>query len=209
MDRTRLEQIRDEHPTASWALWSPTFPEAGCVEEQRSELFEYIVSRRDEMRPSIVLLSLNPSTDMPSHFLNFHSTQPKHRNEQFRDVVEASDLTGAFMTDLVEHTVDASAGNVTPTDDDIENFFDRLELLGQDEYHVFCFLQDVFDTLRDAFDETPDQLPHDIDAFTTRKEGFTLHCYRVWFHGNWGANKDKIRELETQLTYLNEQRIKG
>jgi len=207
MDRTTLERIRDEHPTASWALWSPTFPKPGCVEEEQDELFEYIISRHDEMRPSIVLLSLNPSTDMPSDFWNFHSTQPKHRNDQFRDLVEASGLTGAFTTDLVEHTVDASAGDVTPTDDDVENFFHLLNLLGQDEYHVLCFLQEVFDALRDAFDETPEQLPNDIDAFTTRQRGFTLHCYRVWFHANWGANKDKIPKLEEQLAYLNQQRI--
>lgn len=177
------------------------------MEEEPSQLFDYILSRRDEMRPSIVLLSLNPSTDMPSDFRNFHSTRTNHRNDQFRDVVEASGLTGAFMADLVEDTVDGSATNVTATEDDIENFFHMLDLLNQDEYHIFCFLQEVFDTFQDAFDVKPEQLPHDIEAFTVRQRGFTLQYYRVWFHANWGVHKDKIPKLAEQLSYLKEQRI--
>jgi hypothetical protein len=42
MDVSTLEELKDEYPTSSWALWSPDFPNDGCVEEDAAELFEYI-----------------------------------------------------------------------------------------------------------------------------------------------------------------------
>lgn len=209
MDRNTLKTLRNNHPTSSWALWSPTFPEDGCVEENPTELYEYIQQHRNQLRPSVVLLSLNPSTSMPSNFRNFHSTKPTHRNDQFRDLVEDGGLTGAYMTDLVEETVEGNSGQVEPTADDVDNLFKQLEILGREEYHIVCFLQSVFNTLRDAFDATVEQLPNNITAFTTEERGFRLHCYRVWFHANWGVNKDKIPELREQLSYIKSERVDG
>lgn len=209
MDRETLEALRNNHPTSSWALWSPSFPEEGCVEEDPEALYEYIVERRERLRPSVVLLSLNPSTDMPANFWNFHSTAPKHRNDQFRDLVVESGLDGAYMTDLIENTVDATASNVTPTEADVDNLFAQLQVLGQEEYHILCFLEEVFTTLEEAFDATSRELPHRIRSFTTDERGFRLHCHRVWFHANWGANKDKVPELRDQLSYLNSEIIAG
>lgn len=167
MDRETLEALRDNHPTSSWAIWSPSFPEEGCIEEDPEALYEYIVKRREGLRPSVVLLSLNPSTDMPANFLNFHSTAPKHRNDQFRDLVEESGLGGAYMADLVEETADASASNVTPTEADVDNLFAQLQLLGQEEYHILCFLEEVFTTLEEAFDATVDMAACSGDCAVT------------------------------------------
>jgi len=139
MDVSTLEELKDEYPTSSWALWSPDFPNDGCVEEDAAELFEYIKNNRTRLRPSVVLLSLNPSTKLPSDYLKFHSTEPKHRNDQFRDHVEEAGLEGAYMTDLVERVVDADSGNVDPTADDVENLLDQLELFEQETYYVLCF----------------------------------------------------------------------
>ena len=205
MDVSTLETLKDEYPTSSWALWSSDFPGAGCVEENPAEFYEFIKRNRDRLRPSIVLLSLNPSTQLPSDYQNFHSTDPKHRNDQFRDLVEEAGLEGAYMTDLVERVVDADSGNVDPIPDDVEHFLRQLNLLGQETYHVLCFHEKVFQTLKEYCDSRSRELDHDIRAFRGVQDGVRLVCYRVWFHANWGANRDKIPALREQLTFLSSE----
>ena len=209
MDVSMLKTLKDEYPTSSWALWSSDFPEDGCIEENPAEFYEFIKQNRDQLRPSIVLLSLNPSTQLPSDYLNFHSTEPKHRNDQFRDFIEDAGLEGAYMTDLVERIVDADSGNVDPTPDDVEHFLRQLNLLDQETYHVLCFHEKVFQTLKEYCDSRSRELDHDIRAFRGVQDGVRLVCYRVWFHANWGANRDKIPALREQLTFLSSEIIGG
>lgn len=209
MDVSTLETLKDEYPTSSWALWSSCFPESGCIEENPVEFYEFVKRNRDQLRPSIVLLSLNPSTELPSDYQNFHSTDPKHRNDQFRDLVEDANLEGAYMTDLVERVVDADSGNVDLTPDDVENFFRQLFLFNQETYHIICFHEKVFQTLREFCDSRSRELAHDIRAFRAVQNGIQLECYRVWFHANWGANRDKIPALREQLTFLSSEIIGG
>jgi len=205
MDVSTLEALKDEYPTSSWALWSPEFPNDNCIEEDAAELFEFIKNNRDRLRPSVVLLSLNPSTKLPSDYQNFHSTEPIHRNDQFRDHVEEAGLEGAYMTDLVERIVDADSRNVDPTVNDVENLLDQLDLLDQETYYILCFHEKVFQTLLEFCDSRVRELEHDIRAFRAVQDGVQLGCYRVWFHANWGANRDKIPALREQLTFLSSE----
>jgi hypothetical protein len=209
MDVSTLETLKDDYPTSSWALWSSEFPNDGCAEESPAELFGFIKQNQGRLRPSVVLLSLNPSTKLPSEYQNFHSTEPKHRNDQFRDFVEDADLEGAYMTDLVERVVDADSGNVDPTSDDVENFLRQLDFLNQETYHILCFHEKVFQTLKEYCDSRSRELDHDIRAFRAVQDGVRLECYRVWFHANWGANRDKIPALREQLTFLSSEVIGG
>ncbi|WP_139169233.1 hypothetical protein [Natronobacterium texcoconense] len=201
MDDQTLQRLKEGYPTASWALWSPTFPEDGCIEEDPEELFEFVRNRKEQVRPSIVLLSLNPSTHMPASFENFHSTDPTHRNDQFRDIVVDSGLEGAYMTDLVER-VGADSQEIEPTPDDVQHFLEQLELLDQDHYHVICFLEPVYQELKAHFNGKTRSLQHEILTFSADWNGTPFHCYRVWFHANWGTNREKIAELRKQLSYL-------
>ena len=209
MDVSTLKTLKEEYPTSSWALWSSDFPKDGCIEEDSTEFYEFVKRNRDQLRPSIVLLSLNPSTQLPSDYQNFHSTDPKHRNDQFRDLVEDADLEGAYMTDLVERVVEADSGNVDPTPDDVEHFLRQLDLLDQESYHILCFPEKVFQTLMEYCDSRSRELDHDIRAFRGVQDGVRLECYRVWFHANWGANRDKIPALRDQLTFLSSEVIGG
>ncbi len=209
MDVSTLKTLKEEYPTSSWALWSSDFPKEGCLEEDPAQFYEFIKCNRDQLRPSVVLLSLNPSTQLPSDYQNFHSTDPKHRNDQFQDLVEDANLEGAYMTDLVERIVDANSGNVDPTPDDVENFLRQLGLLDQETYHVLCFHEKVFQTLRKYYDSSARELAHDIRAFRAVQDGVRLECYRVWFHANWGANRDKIPALRRQLTFLCSEFLSG
>lgn len=206
MDVHTLETLRDQYPTSSWALWSPGFPTDGCVEENPKQLFDFILEQRDSLRPSVVLLSLNPSTHMPSDYQNFHSTDSQHRNDQFRDYIVGADLEGAYMTDLVER-VNPDSNAVKVREEDIQNFLDQLELLDQERYYVICFLNDVFTALRDAFDADERDYPHNIKIFSTVWDGTKLDCFKVYFHANWGVNQDKTPD--EQLKYLNDHIIEA
>jgi hypothetical protein len=209
MDVNTLATLKDEYPTSSWALWSSEFPNEGCIEEDPSALYEFIKDNREQLRPSVVLLSLNPSTELPSEYQNFHSAEPKHRNDQFRDFVEEADLEGAYMSDLVEKVVDPDSENVDPSEADAENLFEQLNLLGQDSYHVLCFHEKVFQMLMQYCNSSSRELDHDIRAFRAVRDDIRLECYRVWFHANWGANRDKIPALREQLTFLSSEVIGG
>ena len=199
MDVRTLEALKNQYPTSSWALWSPEFPDDGCIEENSKQLFDFVSEQRDSLRPSIVLLSLNPSTHMPSDFQNFHSTDAQHRNDKFRDYVVEAGLEGAYMTDLVERA-NPDSNAVEVREEDVQNFLDQLELLDQDHYYVICFLSDVFTALRDAFDARERDYPHNIKGFSTIWNGTKLDCFKVYFHANWGANQDKTPG--EQLKYL-------
>lgn len=204
MDVRTLETLKNQYPTSSWALWSPEFPDDGCVEEDSKQLFEFISERRDSLRPSIVLLSLNPSTHLPSDYQNFHSTDAQHKNDQFRDYVVNADLEGAYMTDLVER-VTPDSNSVDVRSEDVEKFFDQLKLLEQDHYYVICFLNDVFTALRDTFDAREQDYPHNIKGFSAVTNWTKLNCFKVYFHANWGANQDKTPD--EQLKYLSKHVI--
>ena len=209
MEVSTLETLRDKYPTSSWALWSSDYPDDGCIEENPAQLYEFIKRNRDRLRPSVVLLSLNPSTELPSDYQNFHSTEPKHRNDQFQELVEDADLEGAYMTDLVERIVDADSGNVEPNSDDVEHLVRQLDLLDQETYHILCFHEKVFQQLKGYYDAESRELDHDIRAFRAKHDGAQLECYRVWFHANWGANRDKVPELRKQLKFLSSEVVGG
>lgn len=209
MELPTLETLKCNYPTSSWAYWSQNFPDEGCIEEDSAEFYKFIQRNQKQLRPSIVLLSLNPSTTLPANYQNFHSTDPKHRNDQFRDHVVAADLEGAYMTDLVERVVEANSAKVEPTSADVSNLLEQLDLLNQERYYLICFHLKVFQTLMDAFNSTSREHPHDIKGFSTVEDGRQLECYRVWFHANWGANKDKIPALREQLKFLSAEIING
>jgi hypothetical protein len=209
MDERTLATLRDEYPTSSWALWSADFPEEGCLEDDPEAFYRFITRNRERLRPSVVLLSLNPSTQLPADYQNFHSTDSRHRNAQFRDLVEEAGLEGAYMTDLVERVVNADSSTVSPTEGDVENLVDQLDRLGQESYHVLCFHEKVFQGLLNICESRVRELAHDIRAFRFVEDGVSLACYRVWFHANWGANRDKIPALQEQLTHLNTEVIDG
>jgi len=62
----------------------------------------------------------------------------------------------------------------------------------------------VFQTLLEYCGSRPRELEHDIRAFRGVQNEVQLECYRVWFHANWGANRDKIPALREQLRFGSE-----
>lgn len=203
----KIDVLRTKYPGASWALWSPEFPNSGCPEEDSSEFLKFIDSNIDRLRSEIVFLSLNPAGKAPTDFLNFHSTDSKHYDARLRRLVEESGLEGAYMTDLVMDTVNPDSKLVNDDRLDVLVFLNQLNLLDQSEYHVICFLEKAYEALKTHFRGKERSDKYDIKTFSADWNDNQLHVHRVWFFGNWGANADKIPKLQNQLKYLSEEII--
>lgn len=210
MDLETLQHLRSEYPGSSWALWSDDFPDDGCVEEDTDDLIEFIHANRNRLNDRVVLLSLNPSSIHPPGYQNFHSPASKHYDSRLKAFIQDNGLAqiiGAYMTDIAPEVVDSDSSNVTPETADADRFLEQLDALGNREYHVFCFSRQAFEVLQARFDAETTELPHDITSFTGSRAGLTAHVYRVWHYSNYGANADKVPELEQQLRYLNKEII--
>jgi hypothetical protein len=207
VDRETVTRIRDTYPWASWAVWDEAFPDGECVETVPKQLAQFIIDRRDQLTPDVVLLGLNRSDDLAGPFANFHAPTRKHYDYRLKEFIQDADLNrlhGGYMTDLVDE-VDPDAASVTVADDDADMFLDQLRLLDQSEYHILCFGNKPFQGLSDCFDADPIEGDHEIRHAQTTVNGMTLHMYRVWFYGLYGANQAKVDVLEAQLGHLNER----
>jgi hypothetical protein len=207
VDRETLVTIRDEYPWASWAIWSETFPDNGCIETSPGTVAEFIIENRDRLTPDVVLLGLNRSDTLPASFVNFHAPTKRHYDYRLKQFIQdgaRSRLQGAYMTDLVDDITPDSAA-VTVTDEDVAVFVEQLELLDQTDYHVLCCGTKPFEGLVEYFDVTETEKPHEIRYANTAIDGHTLHLYRIWFYGNFGANQDKVEILDEQLQFLDDK----
>lgn len=206
VDRETVTTIRDTHPWASWAVWDEAFPDGDCVETTPNQLAQFIIDRRDRLTPDVVLLGLNRSDDLGGSFTNFHAPTRKHYDYRLKKFIQDGDLNrlhGGYMTDLVDE-VEPDAASVTVTDDDADVFLDQLRLLDQSEYNILCFGNKPFRGLSNHFNADPAEQDHELLYAQTTVDGMTLHLYRVWFYGLYGANQAKVDVLETQLRHLNE-----
>lgn len=203
-----LELLRNRFPGSSWAIWSDEFPDDGCIEEHPERLVEFVESNRDRLAPGVVFVSLNPASELPTDYTNFHSPSWKHYDDRLKEFVQENELdhlTGGYMTDIVPDVVDPDSANVTPEAIDIDRFHEQLSILGGSRFDVICFTGKTFEALRAHFGADTQQFQHDIQAFTASVAGKTLHVYRVWFYGLYGIHQDKVPELERQLAYLDDE----
>lgn len=203
-----LQVLRNRFPGSSWAIWSDEFPEDGCIEERPERLVEFVESNRDRLAPGVVFVSLNPASELPTDYTNFHSPSWKHYDDRLKEFVQENgleNLTGGYMTDIVTDVADPDSANVTPGTADVDRFHDQLSILGESEFHVICFTGKTFEALRGRFGAAAERYRHDIEAFTADLEGITLHVYRVWFYGLYGVHQAKVPELERQLEYLDDE----
>lgn len=207
IDEQTLTKTHNRFESASWAIWSDSFPDDGCLEEDSDALYAYIAGRIQDLSPEIVFLSLNPSTHFPEGFANFHSTESRHFDRRLKEFIQGNGLTrlmGGYMTDLVMDEQNPDSNMIRANDAHLGRFFEQLDLLGQPAYHIICFLDQPFNALRKQLGAKAKPLDHDIRSFTGDWNGRDIHCYRVWFFGNWGAHQEKVPELREQLRYLND-----
>jgi hypothetical protein len=209
IDRTTVEQLRDDYPWASFAVWSEDFPDEGCVEDTPSEIAPFIVDHHEQLTSDVVLLGLNRSNDLPAPFSNFHAATRQHFDWRLKEFIQDGGLDrlhGAFMTDLVDES-NPDAHEVVVTGSDVEDLADQVRVLDESEYHVVCFGNDPFDGLVDRFDAEVREEEPQIKTAEVTVDGLDLHLNRVWFYGAWGENKDKVPILADQLEYLNDRLI--
>lgn len=152
-----MKTLREEYPRTSWAIWSEDFPRRGCIEEDSERFVGYVQSQRHRLRPDLVFLGLNPSTDAPSDFANFHSPSLRHADRDLRIVVEESGLEGGFMTDCSD-TVEPRGERLDLESEFLQTFFAQLKTLPGAEYTVVCFGRRVFDEIRSAVKSSAEEL---------------------------------------------------
>lgn len=207
MDNETLKTVAQEYPWASWAVWDDAFPDGDCVEDHPERLVEFVKERAGRLTPDIVLMGLNRSGNLPAPFSNFHAPTRSHYDYRLKECIQDGGLErlqGAYMTDLVDET-DPDSHNVAVTDDDATVLLEQLHLLDESVYHVICFGNKPFDALVEYFDAKESMLPPELRRATVETEGLTLHLYRAWFYGLYGAHQDKVPVFKRQLQRLNER----
>lgn len=217
VDESELEALKATHTSSTWAIWSPDFPNQGCVESilrtsdgrlkegaDRDEIYSYILTQRDRLKPHVVIMGLNPGRARPSNYINYHT--PMERFDYLRRSIEKGGLTGAYMTDLMEEA-DTKSDEVTPSPEDVSSLLDQLKILGSDEYHVIVIMTKAFNYLLTHFQENYSTLEHNVRYFTTTVDGMSLHFYRVYFYHNVGYNHKRVQQVPDQFDYLGSERI--
>lgn len=199
-----VTEVQDSYPWASWAIWSDTFPEDGCVEEIPSKIADFFLERYGKLTPEVILLGLNRSNDFDAPFQNFHAATKMHYDYRLKRFIQDGGLDrlhGSYMTDLVDDA-NPDSSQVEMSEADAEVFLEQLDLLDRNEYDVICFGNKPFQGLTDYFDVDAVQKPHEIKNATFTADGKTLRLYRVWFYGLYGVHQDKVDTLEKQLEFL-------
>lgn len=207
MDSETLMTIAEQYPWASWAVWDDAFPDGDCVEKRPERLVEFVGDHAEMLTPDVVLTGLNRSDNLQAPFSNFHAptrARYDHRLKSFIQDGGLDRLQGAYMTDLVDE-VDPDSHGVEVTKDDAAVLLEQLRLLGEPEYHVVCFGDKPFDGLVEYFDAEVITRSPELQRATVETEGLTLHLFRVWFYGLYGANQDKVEVVERQLRALDER----
>lgn len=195
-----MKTLREEYPRTSWAIWSEDFPRRGCIEEDSERFVGYVQSQRHRLRPDLVFLGLNPSTDAPSDFANFHSPSLRHADRDLRIVVEESGLEGGFMTDCSD-TVEPRGERLDLESEFLQTFFAQLKTLPGAEYTVVCFGRRVFDEIRSAVKSSAEELAEGVSRRTCTREGLEVAFYSV-YHYSQRSNPRYLESLRDQLTYL-------
>ena len=207
MDTETLARVARGYPWASWAVWDDEFPDGDCVEERPEHLLGFIRERIRTLTPDIVLMGLNRSDNLPAPFSNFHAPTRSHYDYRLKECIQDGGLKrlqGAYMTDLVDES-DPNSNNVAVTDEDATILLEQLRLLGKSEYYVVCFGNKPFYALTEYFDADESTHPPELKCARVETEELTLHLYRTWFYGLYGANQDKVAVFERQLEELNER----
>ena len=211
VDRETFDALAD-YTTASWALWSDSFPDKGCVEEDPAAVGDFLAApeQRERMNPGVVFVGLNPSGDIPAPLYDFHGVghsgiggRNDRRLKQFIQDAELPSLGGGFMTDLTT-VVEPDSSNVSTENIEVEVFEEQLRALNQDEYTIIAFGNDAFNVLADYTNTTGADVtdgPVSLRSFDATVADRPVRVYRV-YHYSYQYGGDIIAKLRAQLAYL-------
>jgi hypothetical protein len=183
----KLEKLKKFY-TASFAVWHSD-------EERRFGIEKKFREDLEKLKSKVILLGLNPSRIIPSHFCNFHD---RSKTETFlrNHISKCKTLKGAYMTDISQ-TINGKSAEVIVSGKDIGTFKDQLEILGEKEYFVVCFGKKTFDNILKSQNPKWEK----IETKSGKLGNYTLHCYKVLHYSaviKYDADLDRfIYELET------------
>jgi len=124
----------------AWAIWDEKFSEK---EKPRRQRFEEVA---EYLNPNVIFLGLNPSKDLfENNLINFHSGSSNDKKLKKavqgdnKDDAVCPNLLGGFMTDIVVDESVADSTYIVVKDRDTKRLEEKLNILGQKEYHLICF----------------------------------------------------------------------
>lgn len=205
MDDSTLEQISRNHSTASWAIWSESFPRRDSVEalDDKNRLVEFVKKRSEDLRPDLILVGLNPSTEKPRMYSNFHSIKARHQDAWLRVFVEESDLEGAYMTDI-SGGVHQRGEDVSFNNEPIQEFSEQLHRLGPDSFDIICWGRKAYNFLKQYSTGPESELKHSIFKTPVEIENIAATVYSVYHYSQ--VNPDNLETLREQLQFLEQKR---
>lgn len=131
-------------PSASFAVWSPTFGDAGCIESVGANVdpFMRAPAQLALLKGSIVLMGLNGTGGGPFNpFACFHDPNSRADNN-LKNIIQDGNLQrlkGAYMTDLVHDNDDAAAGNVAIGNNHLQRLMQEFQILAEQHIRLICF----------------------------------------------------------------------
>lgn len=200
VDEQTVERLQETYPRTSWAIWSEGFPKRGCIEEDESQFVQYVTSQRHRLRPNIVFLGLNPSTEQPRNFQNFHSTSLRHADKDLRIVIEESGLEGGFMTDCSD-TVEPDADELDLDSGFLEPLFDQFEILPAEQFTVICFGRQAFHEVSAVIEKPVEELAEGVRRVVEHREHIEVSFYSV-YHYSQHISPKYLEQLRDQLRYI-------
>lgn len=204
VNQETLDRLRDDFPTSSWAIWSDNFPKRTSIEAANAgaKFADFIEDHASKLRPDIVFLGLNPSTEEPGNFTNFHSVEARHQDAWLRVFIEEAGLDGAYMTDL-SCKVEGQAADVTFDGDPTDYLGKQLERIDEESYDVICFGRKTYRAARSPSATDVEDMKHGIEKCHTELRGHQVTLYSVYHFSQF--NPDYLEKLRDQLEYLGQK----
>lgn len=94
----QFDGLANHSTNSSWAIWSDDFDAPGCIEATPNNVYTFLSEQRAELKDDVLLLGLNPSTNVLPICHNFHYVGSNDRT--LKDAIGHGLLRGAYMTDI-------------------------------------------------------------------------------------------------------------
>lgn len=211
----QLEELTD-FATSSWGLWSATFANAGCLEENTIDILPFMRQMIAHLNCSVVLLGHNraPGNNAPWHpFCNFHSVgQVGDSNlKLFIQGNNLANLSGAYMTDLSQQIAPHGV-RVHPNQQDFDTLLAQFNILtalpGPNELTIVCLGRDTFNELM-PFLGLHHRNAQNVNAgvwhLAAAFNGLQLNMFSVNHFSPNQFNRRHVDELPIQLEFINQQ----
>jgi hypothetical protein len=215
ISRQQLESLLT-FDTASWALWSNGFNKSGCLESNPEDIKGFLCEHISEFKGDVVLLGLNRSDNKRRKsnrniqtyppFSNFHGKGHAGDGLISNVVSKLVHIRGAFMTDLYTD-LQSDSSKVNKNKTQAFNYIARqLDILGQHNYNIVCFGDEVFATFQAFANFQTSIIPNSDGVLNLRliSPERILNCYKV-IHYSYAIRFNRKDRFKKQMEIVNNE----